>query len=58
MPTQFGTSIRPLGSTKLKIIEILEKIVRLSSRKINKAIIEHRLFRRIMVSIYLSGINL
>lgn len=52
LPTQFGASIRPLGPVKIKLIKLLAGLISLYSRRINKAIVDSKLFMKIMVNIF------
>jgi hypothetical protein len=37
-PTPFGSHVRPLGSGKLRVIDIVDRVIRLDCKKINKRI--------------------
>lgn len=47
--TQYGASTRMLGSGRIKLVEIVDKLIRLYSRRINTALIESKLIPRILV---------
>jgi len=47
--TQFGTNFQPLGSVKIKLIQILGGLIKIGSRRINKGIVEHKIIIKIMV---------